>query len=310
MITTVTLNPMLDKTVIVDAVRLGAITRAHRIETIVGGKGVNVSRQLRRLGHPTRIVWFRGGEIGAMLARLLCEEDLHHEPVDVAGMTREGVTYRDAQGTATSVFEPPHAVTPEEVQRLVSACAGLTAGSSWVVCCGSSPAKQADAAYREILENARHHGTRTAVDSYGRAMTLAVKIPADIVKMNVHEYAASFGTALTNEADILHALRLFVDGGSMLALLTDGDKPAYAATSAGQWRIVPPRISSVNPTGSGDSMLAGLLYGLEQGWDIPASLRFGAAAGAANAGRWDVAVSSRTEIDELAPFVHIEMLDE
>ncbi|MCC6398234.1 MAG: 1-phosphofructokinase, partial [Bacteroidetes bacterium] len=46
MITTVTLNPMLDKTVEVDRLIPGGIARAKRVGMIVGGKGVNVSRQL------------------------------------------------------------------------------------------------------------------------------------------------------------------------------------------------------------------------------------------------------------------------
>ena len=53
MITTVTLNPMLDKTVTLDALRRGAISRASEVSMVVGGKGVNVSRQLRLLGEET-----------------------------------------------------------------------------------------------------------------------------------------------------------------------------------------------------------------------------------------------------------------
>src|SRR5512142_2286384 len=95
MITTVTLNPMLDKTVYVEAVRPGKIVRASRVECVVGGKGINVSRQLHRLGVDTLATGFVGGEIGTMLDRLLDAEGLSHGFVRVGGMTREGVTYRD-----------------------------------------------------------------------------------------------------------------------------------------------------------------------------------------------------------------------
>ena len=70
MITTVTLNPMLDKTVSVDAIRRGAVSRASAVSMIVGGKGVNVSRQLHALGEPTVATGFVGGEVGSILERL------------------------------------------------------------------------------------------------------------------------------------------------------------------------------------------------------------------------------------------------
>src|SRR5512133_1492150 len=114
MITTVTLNPMLDKTVYVEAVRPGKIVRASRVECIVGGKGINVSRQLHHLGSDTIATGFAGGEIGAILDRLLSEEGISHGFVRVAGMTREGVTYRDKNNVQTSIFEPPHHVTADE----------------------------------------------------------------------------------------------------------------------------------------------------------------------------------------------------
>ncbi len=308
MITTVTLNPMLDKTVYVDAVRHGEITRARRIETIVGGKGVNVSRQLRCLGTATTVVWFCGGEIGTMLARMLDDEQLQHEGIAVDGITREGVTYLDSEGVATSVFEPPHAVSAGDVQRLVSACDHLITTSSWMVCCGSSPAAIADGAYRDILTRAKGRGIRTAVDSYGLALRNALEAAPEVVKMNRNEYETTLERTLANDTDVLQALQMFLDRGASLAVLTDGERPAFAASPEGRWRLFPPPITCVNATGSGDCMLAGILFGLVEGWDVPSSLRFGAAAGAANAGRWEVAVSSRGEVDAFLPHVRVEQI--
>ena len=125
MITTVTLNPMLDKTVAVDSLRRGAVSRASGVSTIVGGKGVNVSRQLSRLGEETVATGFIGGEIGSILERLLDGEKIPHRFIRIAGMTREGVTYLEPEGTMTSVFEPPHSVTLAEAGRLLEECRAL-----------------------------------------------------------------------------------------------------------------------------------------------------------------------------------------
>ena len=64
-IATVTLNPMLDKTVTVPSLRRGSIHRAQGIGMVVGGKGVNVSRQLLHLGQlPQREVLHPGNLSG------------------------------------------------------------------------------------------------------------------------------------------------------------------------------------------------------------------------------------------------------
>jgi tagatose 6-phosphate kinase len=58
-------------------------------------------------------------------------------------------------------------------------------------------------------------------------------------------------------------------------------------------------VESVNPTGSGDSMIAGILYGLRRSWPFADCLAFGAAAGAANARVREVAQSSSDDIESL-----------
>jgi fructose-1-phosphate kinase PfkB-like protein len=82
----------------------------------------------------------------------------------------------------------------------------------------------------------------------------------------------------------------------------------YAADGSAVWKVIPPSIRSVNPTGSGDSMLAGMLFGIEQGWDMAAQLVFGAAAGAANASVREVSSSSRAAIDGLLPRVQCQRI--
>ena len=308
MITTVTLNPMLDKTVFVTGIRHGAIVRATGIDMVVGGKGVNVSRQLSRLGIPTVATGFLGGEIGDLLERLLDQEGLRHRFVRVAGMTREGVTYLDEAGVMTSIFEPPHAATAEDAGELETICAELARDSTWVVCCGSSPSPAADLVYRNLIVNVRAAGKRTALDSYGAPLRAGIDAVPDLLKINRHEYEQTSGKNARTEPEVLAALDTLRGAGIRCVVLTDGDRAVYAAEGASVWKVDPPSITSVNPTGSGDSMLAGMLFGMEQGWEMPAWLSFGVAAGAANAAVREVSASSRTAIDALLDRIRPQQL--
>ena len=99
-----------------------------------------------------------------------------------------------------------------------------------------------------------------------------------------------------------------MDEGVGTALITDGPRACYAASPGGKWKVIPPSVNTVNATGSGDTMIAGLLYGLEEGWEFERALVFGVAAGAANAGRWAVASVPLQEAEMLMQGVRIERI--
>ena len=308
MITTVTLNPMLDKTVYVEAIHRGKVQRASRVEAIVGGKSVNVSRQLSRLGCETLATGFIGGEVGILIERLLKEEGIANDFIHIADMTREGVTYREIDGTVTAVFEPPHRVSQREVIQLVSHVQSMIPRSEWVICSGSSPCSETDDVFEEIISSARRQSINTVLDSYGTACRHAAEAGPTILKMNKEEFEQTFEKKIVKEDDYTVAFNEMFNKGVSRVIVTDGPRPIYAGTGGTRVRITPPKIIAVNPTGSGDSMIAGILYGHMNGWDCSKALIFGAAAGAANAQKWDVATSSLEEITALEPYVAIETL--
>ena len=308
MITTVTLSPMLDKTVMVDAVRRGAVSRASRVDMVVGGKGINVSRQLHMLGDETVATGFVGGEVGALLERLLDGEGIRHEFVRVAGMTREGVTYRENDGTSTSVFEPSPSVTADDVDRLLERCRLLAHRSSWVVCGGSSPSPEADDAFRMIISACRERNVPVVLDSYGPALARGVEAGPTMIKPNREEFEQSFGRPLKTEADMVAAARDMVKKGIGMCVITDGARPFVAATRDESWVVTPPRITPVNPTGSGDSMIAGFLHCMLAGRPFDEALTFGAAAGVLNSADWRVASSTFDEIAGMSQKVTVRRL--
>jgi 1-phosphofructokinase family hexose kinase len=308
MIVTVTLNPMLDKTVAVDRLRRGEIHRATKIDCVVGGKGVNVARQLQRFGVATIATGLLGGEVGEQLARLLTAEGLEHDFFRIAGMTREGVTYREPDNTWTAVFEPPHQVTAREAEELVLHCSRLLSGAAWVVCSGSSPCPETEGTYARIITAAQGHGCKTYLDSYGTAFRQALHTRPTVVQCNRAELAASFGKPVATDRGLRDAMAEIIAGGVGMVIVTDGSRPAFAAQGKAMWKVLPPSVKPVNPTGSGDCLAAGVLRELDNARSFASALRYGAAAGAANATRWDVAAVSTREIEEIAPTIRIEEL--
>jgi 1-phosphofructokinase len=308
MVTTITLNPMLDKTVHIDRLERGAIHRAAKMEMVAGGKGINVSRQLKCLGINTLATGFLGGEVGTIMTRLMTSEAIEHDFVLTTSMTREGMTYLEPGGTWTALFEPPARIDAEAVHKLSKKIDYLASKSTWLVCGGSSPGNEADDIYYEAILSAHRHGITSILDSYGYAFELGLKAQPTMVKPTRREFEVTFGQSLKTDHDYVEAITGLLKGGARYCIISDGANPFYAGVQGHYWKVLPPPVPSVNPTGSGDAMVGGILYGFHQGWKFERCLAFGAAAGAANARKWDVASSSLAEIMTLEPDVKLQRL--
>ena len=64
MIYTVTLNPSIDYLVEVENFQMGMVNKTSMAQKYPGGKGINVSRVLKRLGIETTVLGFIGGQTG------------------------------------------------------------------------------------------------------------------------------------------------------------------------------------------------------------------------------------------------------
>jgi tagatose 6-phosphate kinase len=299
---------MLDKTIYVDQVERGTIHRASKMEMVAGGKGINVSRQLKRLGIKTVATGFLGGEVGSIVSRLLTEESIEQDFVRTGAATREGLTYLEPDGTWTAMFEPSLPVEQSAVHELNKKVGDLASKSTWIVCGGSSPGSETDNIFSEAIVLAHRHGISSVLDSYGRAFELGLKAQPTLAKPNKREFEMTFHQSLTTESDHLQAVRFLLDQGARYSILTDGGHMLYAGIQGHFWKVTPPQTKAVNPTGSGDAFVAGILYGFHQGWKFERCLAFGAAAGMANARVWQVANSSLQEILSLEASVRVQRM--
>jgi len=310
MVTTVTLNPMLDKTIYIDRLQVGTIMRSRQAESAAGGKGINVSRQLKYLGVDTVASGFLGGEIGTIIEHLLQQESIKSDFVHIGDTTRIGVTILETStGTSTAIFEPGHRVTADEIEQLKAKCQSFVHISDWMVLSGSVPCNGMDMLYKELIEMASGQNVKVALDTYHQPLLYGIEAQPFMIKPNVKESEETFSIRLRSERDVLAFIKQLREKEIPLIVITNGGHPAYVCFDNNIWRVIPPAVKPVNPVGSGDTMIAAMIFGFISHWQIEDVIRFGVAAGAANASVWRIAACHRQEIDALVPQVKLELLD-
>ncbi|MEV7570776.1 1-phosphofructokinase family hexose kinase [Streptomyces tanashiensis] len=258
MILTVTLNTALDLTYRVPALTPHASHRVTQVIERPGGKGLNVARVLGALGYETVATGFAGGATGATLRDLLATTPVRDELVETAGPTRRTVAVVDtASGDTTQLNEPGPNVTAAEWNAFRTRFTELLDGARAVALCGSLPPGIHVGAYAELIRLARTAGVPVLLDTSGEPLRRGIAARPDLVKPNAEELAQ-----LTGAREPHRATRDARRRGAHAVISSLGPEGLLAATPEGLWRATPPAAVKGNPTGAGDSAVAGLLSGL------------------------------------------------
>ena len=91
MLYTVTFNPSLDYYLKVNNIKQGAVNRAAGEKLIPGGKGINVSLELKELGEETMALGFVAGFTGRAILEEIKARGLNSQFIEVEGQTRINV---------------------------------------------------------------------------------------------------------------------------------------------------------------------------------------------------------------------------
>ncbi|MFE8947600.1 1-phosphofructokinase family hexose kinase [Streptomyces sp. NPDC007856] len=259
MILTVTLNTALDLTYRVRSLRPHA---SHRVSEVIerpGGKGVNVARVLAALGHEVTVTGFAGGGTGREIRdRLADVPGVTDALVPVAGATRRTIAVVDElSGDTTQLNEPGPLIAAAEWGAFLDRYEELLPGASAVALCGSLPPGVPVGAYANLVRAARSHGVFVLLDTSGEPLRRGVAARPDLIKPNADELAE-----LTGSHEPLRATQDARRRGAHAVVASLGPQGLLAATPEGHWRVAPPSHVPGNPTGAGDSAVAGLLSGL------------------------------------------------
>lgn len=280
-ITTVTLNPAIDRTVAVPGFAVGRVNRTAGEWRHAGGKGVNVATVLAGLGQATTVTGWLGTDNAAVFEEHFARLGLSDRFVRVAGATREGIKLIDERaGQTTDINFPGMPVSGEALARLLQAVDQIASVGGWWVLSGSIPPGAPAEVYATLADRIIRRGGRCVLDTSGDALRLGLSARPTVVKPNVDELRDLTGMPLPDVAAVTIAAGDLVREGVQLVVVSMGADGAVFTSADGSFLALPPRVEVRSTVGAGDAMVAGLVHGLSTGKGLADVARFATAVAA------------------------------
>jgi 6-phosphofructokinase 2 len=282
-IVTLTINPALDKSTFVEQIAPDHKLRCEAPVFEPGGGGINVSRAINRMGGQSVALYLAGGATGQMLSQLLDKEGLTHIPIPSVKWTRENFAVTERSTDRQFRFGMPGSIIPEEEWKYtLMKLEKIRPAPEFIVASGSLPQGVPDDFYARVATIAKQMGAKLILDTSGEALKKAAGIGVYLLKPNSAELAGLAGKEDLAPAEReAFARQLVREGLCEVMVVSLGAKGALLVTKEEVFRAEPPAIKPKSTVGAGDSMVAGLVYTLAQGWPLSDVLKYGVAAGTA-----------------------------
>lgn len=281
MVYTVTFNPAIDYVVRMGEVKLGATNRSESEEMYFGGKGINVSIVLGKLGIASKALGFTAGFTGEAIEKGLADMGIDTDFVRLQkGNSRINVKIKSTEETELNGQGPD--IDDRAIEALFDKIDSLADGDSLILA-GSIPSSLPSDMYERILERISGKKIRVVVDATKDLLLNVLKYKPFLIKPNNHELGEMFGIELKTDEDIEKYARKLQDMGAVNVLISMADDGAMLIDEFGKiHRCGVCRGTVKNSVGAGDSMVAGFTAGSLDG-DYEYALKLGTAAGGATA---------------------------
>lgn len=289
MIITITLNPAIDRTLIVDdEIELGVVNTVADSLVGVGGRGINVSRAIRSLGGESIALGFTAGNNGREVKNTLTSLGIRHDFTDVPGETRVNTQIVHPDGSHTDFNEKGTVISDEDYLRFLERLKTYLSPENFFVLCGSIPKGMKEKQYMKIIKMIKKAGCQLLIDSDGNTLRSILELPQkpDFIKPNTTELAKLTGLPRTHDPEeALERVQPLVGkisqmicaslGPNGAIFLFPNETPLYVVADAGP--------ADKSAVGSGDAMVGAIAHAFNQHMSHEECAKFAVAMGTASA---------------------------
>lgn len=309
-VATITLNAAYDLVGRLSRIELGEVNQVETLGIFPAGKGINVAKVLHDLGVDVAVGGFLGEDNVGDFEHLFQTLSLEDKFQRVSGKTRINVKITETEADVTDLNFLGYEISPEVWSQFVESSLDYCKDFEFVAVCGSLPRGVSPQQFADWLARLSQKGVKVVLDSSNAAFTAGLQAKPWLVKPNHRELEAWVGRSLPTLADIIAAAKQLKAQGIANVIISIGAKGSIWLSDNAVIQAQPPKCENVVSTvGAGDSMVAGLIYGLSKGLSQQQTLAFASAVSAFAVSQSNVGVSDVSLLDPILTQVKLTQLE-
>lgn len=289
MIYTITLNPAIDHIIYTNNdFELGKTNYYNDSVKQIGGKGLNISIVLSNLGVKSTTLGFLGKNNSDIFINKLNEFNINNDFDIIKGENRTNLKIKNLDKNQETELNGNGIIVDEkEITTFLSKLKNLITKNDIVVATGSVGRNVPKDIYKQIGKICNTNKSMFICDATNELLNNALIEKPFLIKPNLDEIYSTLNLKYKNDPTINELKNLFSklrELGARNVLLSRGSwGSVYFEESGSVFEISTANGKLKNSVGSGDSMMAGVIYGIVNSLSVEEILKYGAAAGAATA---------------------------
>lgn len=264
MIITVTLNPCIDRAILVNKLQIDMLNRCISSRVDAAGKGINVSIYLSALESNSIATGFLGILNNQIYFDTFKKYGVENDFVFVDDYTRTNIKIIDVFSKQQTDFnEKGFKVEDFHKKELINKLNNLCDKNSFVVFSGSMPVNFTTEDYKCLVDLALSKGAKVIVDSEGENLKYAIEKKVFLIKPNIHEFEQLLNTKINNINIIAKNAKEICNKGVENVIVSLGSEGAIFVRKDIVYYSKCIDIEVKSTSGAGDSMVAAFLNGIQ-----------------------------------------------
>lgn len=282
MIYTLTLNPAIDYYIDMGEFELGKLNKINNAYTLPGGKGINVSKVLKNFEVENVALGFYGGFTGNYIKTHLKDYGIKDNFICLEEDTRINIKLKTSNSESEISGKSPN-ISDKNIEKLFKLIENIKE-KDILILSGSVPNSINNSIYKDIIDLLKNkNNIKIILDSRDEAFKKAIKSGVFLSKPNKNELKEYFNKEIKDFDDIVFYSKKLLEEGAQNLIVSMGKEGSILITKDSIYRGNAPDGKLISSVGAGDSMVAGIVYGINKGLSIEESYKYAIASGSATA---------------------------
>ncbi len=308
MIYTVTLNPALDRFIIVEQLLAEDTTRILSETPYAAGKGIDVSRVIRELGGQSVALGLVGGYDGLQLEGLLINAGVVTDFTRISGETRTNIILREqAKGRQYAISAAGPEIKATEIGMFFQHV-NQVRDMDYLILSGSLPRGISSNLYGQLILAGKKNGAFIVLDTDGKSLSESIEYQPTCIKPNAYELSRLAGKELKTESEIIGFCEKIHTKGIPYIIVSRGKAGLLLSSVEQRIKAVAPPVEVDSAVGAGDSVVGGFVLAHSRGKDLVDCMRIACAAGTATAQTPGTELCHRRDVEDISTRVTLSKL--